>query len=223
MKWLKDGGKRKMDAVEYLNNPCGSCSTAYWKDKYISKPEEIKIVHNTNNDIKYDIRKAKQFFRLIYRFDIECNSILPKDFIFCQSSLPDDCSRIAEFINRCYDGYNLTEADILQWTNYPVYDSYLWVFIIKEGLNIPVALGIAEYDESIREGSLEWIQVLPEYRGMGLGKAVINELLSRLKEKADFVTVSGECDNPTNPEALYLKCGFQGDDIWLFFQEDEIK
>jgi len=32
--------------------------------------------------------------------------------------------------------------------------------------------------------------------------------------KANFVTVSGEVDNSTNPEALYRKCGFIGDDIW---------
>ncbi len=31
---------------------------------------------------------------------------------------------------------------------------------------------------------------------------------------ADFATVSGECDNPTRPEAVYRACGFVGDDVW---------
>lgn len=60
-------------------------------------------------------------------------------------------------------------------------------------------------------------------KGKGLGKAVVNELLSRLKEKADFVTVSGECDNPTNPETLYRRCGFEGEDIWFVIQEGVAK
>ena len=78
----------------------------------------------------------------------------------------------------------------------------------------PVALGIADFDAEIKEGSLEWIQVLPGKRRMGLGKMIVNELLSRLKGKADFATVSGQIDNATNPEMLYRKCGFTGNDIW---------
>jgi hypothetical protein len=33
-------------------------------------------------------------------------------------------------------------------------------------------------------------------------------------EKADFVTVSGRVDNRTNPERLYRRCGFEGNDVW---------
>ncbi|HHV46283.1 MAG TPA: GNAT family N-acetyltransferase [Tissierellia bacterium] len=78
----------------------------------------------------------------------------------------------------------------------------------------PVALGIAELDKNVREGSLEWIQVIPEYRRRGLGQAVVNRLLLNFVGKADFVTVSGQVNNDTNPEKLYRKCGFQGNDIW---------
>ena len=88
------------------------------------------------------------------------------------------------------------------------------MFICDADTSLPVALGIADFDSDIAEGSLEWIQVLPESRGHGLGQKIVLELLSRLKDKADFITVSGEADNPTNPEALYKKCGFSGDDIW---------
>jgi len=55
--------------------------------------------------------------------------------------------------------------------------------------------------------------VLPEYRWQGLGTKLVLELLCRLKDKAAFVTVSGEVDNPTNLEMLYRKCGFSGDDV----------
>ena len=69
-------------------------------------------------------------------------------------------------------------------------------------------------DSEIKEGILEWIQVSPEYRGVGLGKFIVNELLWRMKDKAEFVTVSGKADNPTNPRNLYIACGFSGEEIW---------
>ena len=76
------------------------------------------------------------------------------------------------------------------------------------------ASGIAELDTDIKEGILEWIQVSPEYRGKGLGKFIVNELLWRMRDKADFVTVSGKVDNPTNPRELYKTCGFADEEIW---------
>ena len=54
----------------------------------------------------------------------------------------------------------------------------------------------------------------PKYRGKGLGKFVVNELLWRMKGKVDFVTVSGKIDNPTNPRDLYKACGFTNEEIW---------
>ncbi len=77
-----------------------------------------------------------------------------------------------------------------------------------------MGLGIAEIDSAIQEGSLEWIQVLPAYRRMGIGKRIVQELLARLGKRATFTTVAGGVDNPTNPEALYRSCGFTGRDVW---------
>lgn len=109
---------------------------------------------------------------------------------------------------------DLSANDVSGWMRYPVFNKMLWVFICDKDSLLPVALGIADFDNSVKEGSLEWIQVLPEKRRMGLGKSIVFELLYRLKDHVDFVTVSGEVDNPSNPEALYRKCGFTGDDIW---------
>lgn len=35
-----------------------------------------------------------------------------------------------------------------------------------------------------------------------------------MKDKADFVTVSGKVDNLTNPRYLYKACGFYDEEIW---------
>ncbi|MCL2279392.1 MAG: hypothetical protein FWC20_08325 [Oscillospiraceae bacterium] len=103
----------------------------------------------------------------------------------------------------------------MEWTKYPVFDNNIWIWVWDNIANVPAALGIADFDSDISEGSLEWIQVLPNYRGKGFGEAVTLELLFRLSKKADFVTVSGEVENITNPERLYRKCGFTGEAVWI--------
>ncbi len=61
---------------------------------------------------------------------------------------------------------------------------------------------------------MEWVQVSKNSRRQGLGSYVVLELLWRMRNKMKFVTVSGRCDNPANPESLYRRCGFSGDDVW---------
>lgn len=78
---------------------------------------------------------------------------------------------------------------------------------------------MADLDPYMKEGILEWIQVLPEYRRKGLGKALVCELLTRMKGKAKFSTVSGDCNNINNPINLYRKCGFIGNSIWYIAYE----
>ncbi|WP_346928650.1 GNAT family N-acetyltransferase [Clostridium sp.] len=108
----------------------------------------------------------------------------------------------------------INNNEVLDWTKEKVFDNSLWVLVVENIKEMPIALGIAECDEDIVEGSLEWIQVLPQYRVYGIGAALVNFLLSILKEKSKFVTVSGKIDNKTNPQRMYRKCGFQGNDIW---------
>lgn len=79
---------------------------------------------------------------------------------------------------------------------------------------MPVAFGIADFDSLVKEGILEWIQVLPEHRGKGFGKFLVAELLRRMKGIAKFATVSGDCNNISNPIGLYRKSGFVGDSNW---------
>lgn len=39
-----------MTIEEYKRNPCGSLSIPYWKNKLISVPDSIKIVHDREFD-----------------------------------------------------------------------------------------------------------------------------------------------------------------------------
>lgn len=117
-------------------------------------------------------------------------------------------------INHSYSNERITVniEDFERWISHPTYDQSLWVKVIIDGHMI--ASGIAEFDENIKEGIIEWVQVLPEYQRQGYGGMIVVELLYRLSKKADFVTVSGRLDNDSNPKRLYESCGFEGSDLW---------
>jgi ribosomal protein S18 acetylase RimI-like enzyme len=200
----------------YVLNPCRFLSTAYWKKAYFPLPETMRIIHEDDLDI--DSSGAKRYFRLIHYPQKQYDTILTEDYIYQTVNVSTELGVVADVINRCYPGSAISSDEVLRWTQFPVFDNDLWVFICEKQSNQSVALGIADFDKEIREGSLEWIQVLPEYRGRGLGAKIVSELLSRLRDKALFVTVSGEVNNPANPESLYRKCGFTGDDIWYVFR-----
>jgi ribosomal protein S18 acetylase RimI-like enzyme len=160
----------------------------------------------------------RPYFRLCHDLADRTPVSLPAGYSLAAVEPEKQADQVAGFINRCYPGAQLSVATILGWLEHPVYDPGLWVWIVDDAAKMPAALGIAEFDASIGEGSLEWVQVRPEYRRRGLGRALVLELLQRLAERASFVTVSGEVDSASQPEQLYRCCGFNGEDIWWLLQ-----
>ncbi len=158
------------------------------------------------------------YFRLVYSKKEEPNFHLGSEYDLRRVELPGEVSLVASFITQCYTNVHLSPETVLEWTRHPVFENDLWIWLLDKEKPLPAALGIGELDRSSREGALEWIQVHPEYRGRGLGKSLVNELLRRLMPHSSFVTVAGEVNNQTHPEALYRACGFQGEDIWWVLQ-----
>ena len=185
------------------------------------KQSNFMMIHNDYfrqiNTDKYSL--VKPFFRIMHNNKEVLTYSLSKDFYISESHIYNEFSQISDFIRKCYKDLHPSSDTVRSWTTHKVFDKNLWIWIMDKHKNIPVALGIAEFDESVPEGSLEWIQVLPEYQGKGLGKVLVLELLNRLKGRVKFTTVSGEVDNETNPERLYRSCGFYGKDIWWLLQK----
>jgi GNAT superfamily N-acetyltransferase len=197
----------------YIADPCKALSTAYWKKDAFPIPAGIRIEHADNSE--HDIANSTAYFRMVHYPHGEYETTLPSVYEYADVHMPDQAEMVADLLNRCYLDSSFTPQEIVNWMSYPVYKSDLWIFIVDAEKKAPVELGIADFDMIISEGSLEWIQVLPEYQRKGLGQAVVNELLRRMSNYARFVTVSGQIDNPNNPRELYRKCGFTGDDIWI--------
>jgi len=211
----------KISIEEYLKNPCGLLAIPYWKEKSLTLPDNMKIVNDKELLNSYEYKNSYKeeyneelFFRLIHNLKIINTINLSDNYTIGTIDINTQLADVVNIINNCYTHIGVNLDQVKEWTKSIVFDNSLWVYIKEIQTNKIVALGIAEIDKEVKEGALEWIQVLPEYHGKGLGQVIVNEILNRMIGKVNFVTVSGEVDNSTNPEALYRKCGFIGDDIW---------
>ena len=191
---------------------------SFWR---IFEKSNFMIIHN---DYFQQLEAAgyslvKPYFRLAHDNKIISLYFLSNDFYIKESYPEKEFSETSDFIGKCYKDLHPSAETVKSWANHKVFDRNLWIWIMDNHKNIPVALGIAEIDNTVPEGALEWIQVLPEYQGRGLGKVLVLELLNRLKGRVEFTTVSGEVNNETNPERLYRSCGFKGNDIWWLLRK----
>ncbi len=154
-----------MDIKEYLQNPCGTLSIPYWKYRTLAIPDSIEIIHSRDWDGQYSS------FRRYFRAKHDLNNLDPIGFDYGVISIDRQAEQLAGMINASYahEGIAVSEEDILQWKNHETFREDLWVHI-STGNGIMAASGIAEYDRICREGIIEWVQVLPEYRKKGLGK-----------------------------------------------------
>ena len=158
------------------------------------------------------------YFRLVFEGEI-ADSACPTNFAFEAFKPEEDIEAAVRLIRDCYEKVKVNIEIVKDWLSHPVYDPNLWLWVIDLETGDRAGLGIAERDPGIQEASLEWIQVLPVYQGQGLGKAIVTELLRRVSGSVKFTTVAGELHNVHQPEKLYRRCGFTGEDVWWLLSE----
>lgn len=211
--------KKDSDLQAYLLNPCGSLSLPRWKTKqrdYYKLADRVDIIHGRDIEtIDLKTHVYDRYFRIIHDLEVIPSVSLSKGY----EIITPTAEELKNHINTCYNDITISDADILKYMKSNVYREDLWLAVIDKDKQAIIASGIAEYDNETQEGVIEWIQVSENSRKQGLGFIVVSELLIRLKKYACFVTVSGNVDNPNNPEQLYRKCGFKGDDIWYIVQK----
>ncbi len=198
---------------EYIEKPCSTLSIPYWKNKKNSIPDNLMILHHDSFEESYlDAYSDERYFRLYHSMQSIKESI--PDWMYFKTAEMQDMCLIVSIINQSYTDIQVDLSQIVEYTKNAVYDPNLWIIAIERATDKPIGCGLADYDDEVKEGSLEWIQVLPQYRNRSVGSAIVNQLLYRLSHKARFTTVSGKIDSFSNPERLYRKCGFAGNDVW---------
>lgn len=205
-----------MDKKEYLEKPTAASALSFWKACNFKTPAHIKVLNeNEFNPGLLETYTDEVYFKLVHYLNYVGKQFISDDFIFAKASTAD----FANHINSCYEEEGLTVSELESYKKKPVYDEELWICLYDKKNDAIAATGIAEFDNKIKEGYLDWIQVSEQYRGQGLGKAIVYELLRRLRKKANFVTVSGRVDNKTKPDKLYESCGFEDKILWYILRE----
>ena len=85
-----------------------------------------------------------------------------------------------DLINKSYTDISVSHEQIWALTQLDVYDQNLWIIVYDKKTDSAVGCGIADFDGEAREGVLEWIQILPQYRGRKIGRLIVSELLCRM-------------------------------------------
>ena len=201
-----------MEKKKYLKDPCGASSLSFWKTNSITIPDDLLILREDDPrlDELRQLYSDMPYFKLIHRMVKIERPALPVGFRFIY---PDE-SVLCDHIAVCYLAERASASKLAECRLRSTYAPDLWLAVMNEDTDEIVASGIAELDRDIGEGILEWVQVSPAYRRKGFGSLIVCELLHRLRDRADFVTVSGKEGDCSNPRALYERCGFEAGVIW---------
>lgn len=197
---------------EYLLDPCGASSLSFRKSKLAAIPENMRIIRDDAFDPAcFDSYIDTPYFKAIHRLAVLEKPELPHGFRLVAA----DAEEFSRHIRECFGG-GPDAADTEFQHLFAPENASLRITLADEKTGKIAASGLAEIGAEIGEGSLEWIQVSPEYRRAGLGTFIVRELLRRLafSQNARFATVSGQLNSEWHPLALYEKCGFAESVIW---------
>lgn len=202
----------------YLANPCRVLSIPFWKARNMELPSGLHVVHEQDfcrESHRYGTDEP--YFRLSHRME----GVGKPDLVgfSVHTATQADWPAMVSIIARSYEDMQMDLDRLADYAASPVYHPALWILVRDGNRDEWAGCGIAELDRQIGELALEWIQVLPEYRRRGVGQLIVRELLYRMVGTARFATVSGRVDSESHPEALYRKCGFEGQDIWHVLRE----
>ena len=206
-----------MRKEEYLKDPCNASSLSFWKTNNFVVPPFIHVVRDDLFDKTLDVNDQEYFKVINYLNNIESPK-LSDGYVDCSNDV--SIKDFVNHINSCYVEEHVSEEELISYKEHPTYKKELWIAVKDIKTNQIVGTAIGEFDSSIKEGIIEWVQVSNEYRRKGIGKYLVNSLLLKMKGYADFVIVSGKVNNPSNPLNLYLSCGFKNKIIWHIYNKD---
>lgn len=199
--------------TNYLKNPCRFSSIPLWKQKAITIPDNIKIVHNDDYQAADFVGYIdRPYFRLFHNLkNLKQTDVASVEFVDNACEMLDD---FVTLINNCYSDLSVDKEQLQSYKKTPVYFKDLWVLLRDKRSKQVIGGGIGDFDAETGEMVLEWVQVLSEFRRRGYGQFIVNAMLSKMKDTAKFATVSGKINSACKPEILYRKCGFTGGDVW---------
>ena len=206
---------------QYVKNPCGLLSIPYYKARRMGTPAGVRVVHarDFHGDVADD-ETDTPYFRLRHDLHALDQSALPGAYRMGTLDR-HHAAQLAALLETCYQGLTLTPeaAEAMRTEAFAFASAQLGAWT-RAGTLVGCCLGT--FDAQAREGVVDWLAVHPLHRRKGIARALVNACVEAYIGYADFMTVSGQVDNPSHPEAVYRKCGFTGGDVWhVLVQKEE--
>jgi GNAT superfamily N-acetyltransferase len=135
---------------------------------------------------------------------------IPAGFQIAVADPTSEAAEISRLMNAAYPSLpRLTTPERLgELASADYYLADGWFFLIERDTGQRVGLAICGYCPEMKEGFIEWIQVVPRLRNQGFGRLLVHEAIRRIHGQSRFITASGNLDAPFALGGLYKACGF---------------
>ena len=132
-----------------------------------------------------------------------------------------EAREIKDLLDLAYaEEFHHTPATFENWSRFmfedPMFDPEVWFLAVAEGKIVAAALN---WDE----GYVKDLVVHPEWRGRGLGKALMYETFGAFKRRGlPRVTLKTDSNNPTDAWRLYERVGMAKERTYEIFQKGPV-
>ncbi len=135
-----------------------------------------------------------------------------------------DLEAASRLMNAAYPSLHqlMTPEKLRRMAEAPYHDPRQWFFLVETNSSQPVGFAIVGYCSELREGFIDWIEVLPRLRHRGFGSILTRECIRRLRDRASFITAQGSLDAPFVHGDLYEKCGFERIRQWTILGQGPV-
>ena len=129
-----------------------------------------------------------------------------------------EAREIKELLDLAYaEEFHHQPATFESWSRFmfedPMFDAEVWFLAVAEGKIVGAALN---WDE----GYIKDLVVHPDWRGRGLGKALVYETFGEFKRRElPRVTLKTDSNNPTDAWRLYERAGMRKERTYEIFQK----
>ena len=217
---------------KYLKDPIHTLAIPLWKHNTTAIRQDMMYVIDENfNEMLYRDFKDTLYLRLKHDLLNLKLSKIPNHYCF-SSYKESDGVLIYNVLKECY-GDEIEYDKIDHMIKDETFNDLLCVFLYNEKVfNLenfihlrklnndkeknykPLGLVIAQFDQKTKEASIEYLCVLEKYREKGLGTLLLQEILIRISNIADFATVSFKKEGNEHLEKLFRDAGFEGNAVW---------
>lgn len=217
---------------KYIKDPINTLPIPLWKHNVTAIRQDMMYVLDANyNETLYRDFQDTLYLRLQHNLlDLKLGK-LPAHY-FLSSYKESDGALIYNLIKECY-GSNVEYDRVDHLVKDETFNDLLCVFLyndkvfnLENMINLrknnlgkernykPIGMVIAQFDQKTKEASIEYLCVSEKFRNKGLGSILLQEILLRISNIADFATVSFEKNNNEHLEKMFRKYGFEGNAIW---------